>query len=365
MIAPIVALWRKVELWFWAHFFILLIALGAGTHRRRMSHNNGIAGRGTFRIVDDPEFPPTDFFEPGRSFIGRLRHASVAYMDDTMRAVRSASLKFANTDFASPFDLQMNTGDHCFFWNGRSFLEFAFSRHDDGGIEYERYYDKHGEGRISAASSLLRSPPHFDGLHFHSHTPFAWLAHDGKPRLARFQLLPENRRRQEPYQEPSWIAEVRDDPSKAFVLANQRALAEEHRSVNYLKDDWADRVRAGGVRYILQVQLHEVSADDSPEVRNPLWPWDESTHPYMDLATIEITEVFSPEESAWLGFEITNLPPSMALLPAASLDDYNSLNYFRKQSIWAIRARRAFTRLLGPQPPVPDDAPRNFNPKGM
>ena len=120
-----------------------------------------------------------------------------------------------------------------------------------------------------------------------------------------------------------------------------------------------------GVRYWLQIQFHEVSPADPPKIRNPLLPWDEATHPYVDLAHVEITEVHSPEESTWLAFEITNLPPSMALLPAKSLDHYNSLNYFRKQSSWAIRTRRLFTRLFGPHRPVPDDAPRNFNPQGM
>ena len=221
--APVKAAWQRFELWFWAHLFIVLIVLGAGT-RRRMSHNNGIAGRGTIRIVDDPRFPPIEFFEPGRVFPARLRHASVAYMDDAMRAVRSASLKFADSDFASPLDLQMNTGDFCFFWNGRSFMEFAFSRHESGGIQYTKYYAKHPKGRISAASALLRSPSRFDGLHFHSHTPFAWHARDGKLRYVRFQLIPDDRAQQVPYQDPAYIERMRAEPDQAATLSDQRAL---------------------------------------------------------------------------------------------------------------------------------------------
>ena len=30
----------------------------------------------------------------------------------------------------------MNTGDYCFFWNARSFVEFAFSRHEYQGFSY-------------------------------------------------------------------------------------------------------------------------------------------------------------------------------------------------------------------------------------
>ncbi len=359
------AVWQRSELWFWGKFFILLIALGAGTKRRRMSHNNGVAGRGTIRVVDAPDWPPTDFFEPGRVFPCRLRHASVAYLDDSMKAVRSASLKFADTDFASPLDIQMNTGDHCFFWNARSFLEFAFSRHDDGGIEYAQYYAKHPWGRISAASALIRHPSSFAQMYYHSHTPFGWQARDGKPRYVRFRLFPEDRGPMSGAVDPAFIELAAADPTLAPALANQRTLPDETRTVNYLKNEWRDRLQAGPVRYHLQIQLHEVTAADPADVRNPLMPWDQATHPYMDLATVEITEALTEADSAYMGFEITNLPSSMAILPATSMDDYNSLNYMRRQSIWAIRTRRAFTRLIGPHAAVPDNAPHNLDPKGM
>ena len=365
MTGPIVAGWRRVELWLWARLFIFMIVLGIGTRRRRMSHNNGIAGRGRLRIVDRPEIPPTDFFEPGKAFACRLRHGTVGYMDDAISEVRSASLKFADTDFESPLDIQMNTGEHCFFWNARSFLDFAFSRHEKGGIEYLSYYSRHPEGRMSAASAFARAPAHYDGMYFHSHTPFAWNARDGKPRYARFRLIPGDRAPQDPPIDPAYVARMRDDPAQAAVLADQRTLPAETRNVNYLKEDWAGRVAAGGIRYVLQVQLHEVSAADPPEVRNALMPWDQATHPYHDLAEVEIDEVLPPAESDRMAFEITNMPPSMGILPAISMDDYNSLNYFRKHSIWAIRTRRAFLRMLGPNEIVPDNAPRNMRPSGM
>ena len=359
------AAWQRFHLWFWGKFFIVLIALGAGTKRRRMSHNNGIAGRGTIRIVDHPQFPPTDFFEAGRTFPCRLRHASGAFMDDAMKTVRSGSLKFADTDFASPLDIQMNTGDYCFFWNARSFLEFAFSRHKHDGSEYLPYYQKYAQGRISAASSLIRDPSSFTQLYFHSHTPFAWNATDGKPRYVRFRLAPEDLGPMSGAPDPAFLARAESDPDLAPILADQKTLPDEPRSVNYLKNEWRDRVRERGARYHLQIQLHEVSPTDSPEIRNPLQPWDEATHPYFALATVTIDSTLSDHESSWMAFEVTNLPRSMGLLPATSLDDYNSLNYMRRQAILAIRVRWLFLKLFGYRPPVPDDAPHNKDPKGM
>lgn len=112
---------------------------------------------------------------------------------------------------------------------------------------------------------------------------------------------------------------------------------------------------AGPVHYILQAQFHEAKPDDSVEVLNSLEPWDDATHPYVDLATIEITETLPHEESDRMAFEISQLPPSMYILPAKSLDDYTSLNYMRRNSIWSIRMRWFMIWLFGIQKPIKDD----------
>jgi arachidonate 5-lipoxygenase len=349
------SLYRRFQLWFWGKFFIFLIAMGSGLRRRRMSHNNGIVGRGKLKIVDAPQFPACEFFEPGREFTIRLRHSSSGYMDDTMTPVRSASIKFTDSRFRSPFDLQMNTGHHCFFWNARSFLEFAFSRDEHEGIEYVKYHTKYGWGRKSAADSQIKNASSFTKLHYHSHTPFGFKAKDGIQRYIRFRLIPGDRSEQDPPFNPEYVKRAEADPGMALEVANQRSPDGETRNCNYMKNDWAERVKAGPVRYILQVQFHVVKPDDSVEILNPLEPWDEATHPYTDLATVEITETLSHEEQDRMAYEISNLPPCMHILPAKSLDDYNSLNYMRWNSIWAIRVRQLMTALFGVQKPIKDD----------
>ena len=61
----------------------------------------------------------------------------------------------------------------------------------------------------------------------------------------------------------------------------------------------------------------------------------------------EITELLRYKDQDRMAFEVTNMPRSMGLLPAKSMQDYNSLNYMRKQAIWAIRARWFFAMLFG------------------
>ena len=117
---------NKTILWFTAKFFALMITIFISFFgRARMSHNNGIAAKGKLRIVDDPKFPDHDFFKAGREFEARIRHGSAAFLDDAMNCIRSISVKFADTPFESPMDLEMNTGPVSLFWSAVSFLKFA------------------------------------------------------------------------------------------------------------------------------------------------------------------------------------------------------------------------------------------------
>ena len=88
-------------------------------------------------------------------------------------------------------------------------------------------------------------------------------------------------------------------------------------------------------------------------------PWDETIHPWLDLAAIDITEVLDWEESCRSTFEVTNMPKTLGVLPAHSIHDYNSLNYMRAHSGLAHRARLLNYRLFGCPPPIPDNDNRN------
>src|SRR6478609_5933709 len=99
-------IWRLIYNWLkatWHKFILWITSVGLGwglalflsfPHRYRMSHNNGIGARGRVKIVDHPEFPPHDFFEPGRVFPCRIRLASATFLDDAMNCIRSFSIKF-------------------------------------------------------------------------------------------------------------------------------------------------------------------------------------------------------------------------------------------------------------------------------
>ena len=59
----------------------------------------------------------------------------------------------------------------------------------------------------------------------------------------------------------------------------------------------------------------------------------------MELATVEIDEALSFDEMSWLTYEITHMPSSMSVLKAKDMEDFNSLNHMRIQSMLAIKSR--------------------------
>lgn len=96
-------------------------ALKALVTRQRGTHPKGVGAIGTVTVLDNPLLPKHEFFEEGRVFPLRLRHANLVRPDDAQLDVRAVSLKFADNDFESPFDLMMHTGEEAAFWNIVSF----------------------------------------------------------------------------------------------------------------------------------------------------------------------------------------------------------------------------------------------------
>lgn len=96
-------------------------ALKSLVTRQRGTHPRGVGAIGTVTVLDNPLLPEHEFFSAGRVFPLRLRHANLVRPDDSQLDVRGISLKFADTDFESPFDLMMHTGEEAAFWNIYSF----------------------------------------------------------------------------------------------------------------------------------------------------------------------------------------------------------------------------------------------------
>lgn len=338
-------------LWLYSGIFnALLLIIGSLRYRTRMSHNNGIAAVGYVRIVDQPQFPLHPFFEPGKTFSCRIRHAAASFLDDAMRVVRSMSIKFADTHLKSPFDLELNTGVVALFWSAASFLNFAKYKKTMYGIQYHQYYRNYPAGVRGAFAGLRRNPTSFSNLHYYCQTPFLYIAADKVKRYAKYRIIPA-----ENVPESGLL----DAEELKILPENQRVLPGETRPRNYLKEEYVKRLKQGPIRYKMQIQLHTASDDDSDEIFNCCKAWDEDAYPWMDLADIEIISALDWRESTLTVFTMKNMPKGLGVIPANSIFDYNSLNYMRRGSDLARKARVWAIRIFGCPPEIPDDDNRN------
>lgn len=340
----------RMILWIYAKFFALMIGIFLSFFsRQRMSHNNGIAGLGWLWIVDNPDIPDHDFFEKGRKFPVRIRHASATFLDDAMNCIRSVSLKFSHERFKSPFDIEMNTGQRSLFWSAASFLKFGKDRKEKWGVEYVEYNKKYPEGLDGAKKAVRRYASSFHNLRYYAKTPFLFIGKDGIKRYIKYRVIPFDKEKES----------GKEHGLVDWDVSNQRVLPTDTRGRNYLKYEYEDRVREKGAKYRLQVQLRMAQDDDDPEIFNNMVPWNKERFPWLDLAHFNIDKTLDWEESTRTTYSINNMPKSLGIIPANSIFDYNSLNYMRAHSEFARKMRWASYKVFGMVPAIPDNDNRN------
>lgn len=299
-----------------------VFAFGGTMGHGRATHRNGVGARGTATIVPNPQFPPHPFFQAGRVFPVQIRHATVSFPDDATLDVRSGSLKFSHESDESPLDLVMNTGETIAFWNIPSFINAtrAVNGGESGG---KRLVETSPDAAAGTIDSVRRAPDSFCQLTTFSKIVLGFTGTDGVRRLVRFRLLPEDRG------PDSGIPAGRDltEPWR------QQRIETETRPTDYLRNEFLSRFE-GGKKVIrhLQLQLHHpVPPDGSDPIYNGNQRWDPDTHPWMDLATVELTEPLTFEEVESLQFRVNRLPDGMDVPDARSIWDYTSLGYVRSR----------------------------------
>jgi arachidonate 5-lipoxygenase len=315
-----------------------------------MSHNNGIAGTGWLKILDNPDIPEHDFFKRGKQFDIRVRHGSATFLDDAMCVKRSCAIKFSNEYYKSPLDLELNTGKTSVFWSALSFLKFSFTRGEKNGVDWVKYNYRYPDGSMGAQTGGRRHATSFHNLHYHCMTPFLFIPKSGIKHYCKYKVRPF-----EDIEESG----INKDPDP-LNACNQRILPHESRGKNFLKNEYIQKIKNGTAKYKLQIQLRVASDDDDPEIFNNMKPWNENHYPYKDLAVFEVNKMLDWKESTKTTFSMKNMPKNLGVIPAKSIYDYNSLNYLRVVSDIARRARLFSYKLWGMVPPIPDNDDRNI-----
>lgn len=339
---------KRAQVTLYTAFICFGIAAQIFFSRRRMSHDNGVTAAGKLKFVDDPEFPAIDLFEPGQEIGCRVRHGPASTDDDAKLLVRGCSIKFDDNRGKSPLGLLMNTGECPLFNDIKSFLEFAkifnASAGPGGtqvqefrGVRWIPYMQKYPGSLAHWRGAMRRNPSTYSQLYYYSKMPQHFRAKDGKERYVKFRVVPGDRGPETGLLGP-------DDWRTPWYY---NRLPGETRSRNYLRKEFEERLEREPVVYWLQLQLHEWKEGDSRDLFDSYTIWDEATHPWMDVARIELDQLLTYEEDRLTVFTIKDRPKSMDLIAPKSLDDPNALNYLRKWAIWPRRARLLGQKVFG------------------
>ncbi|MEA5553080.1 catalase [Anabaena cylindrica UHCC 0172] len=330
--------WETILFFFYLIGAVLLFSLAAFKNKGRSTHKYGVGGIGTLKVVDLPEFPEHEFWQAGKVFPVQIRHGAVTFEDDAAMDLRSASLKLSDRPEKSPLDIIMNTGPRTFrdiieFWNFT--LASVRGKKEDEPVSSQglmAYCQSQPIFKEIFAETLRRAPESFSQMYYHSKLVNYFKAKDEKIRYVKYRLIPEDRGVDSGYisgkdWENPWL---------------QKRLPEETRAIDYLRQEYTERLSKQPVIFHLQLRLHEDIQGHKTEIFTQEREWSEETSPWLDLATVTIDRALSFEETEKLSFNIGRQPDSLGAVESFSAKDPNSINAARVRIYGLSLAIRSF-----------------------
>jgi len=313
-----------------------VVTLNSLVTRSRMSHENGIVTRGRLRVVDEPTFPRNEFFTPGAEFACRMRFGAASWKDDAKMVIRGAGLKLADERRTSPLDLLMNSGELAIFWSARTFVGFMKGTIAGRGKNWTPYLAAHPMAAAGGRDGMRRDPTSVGSIVYNSQTCFGLIDVDDTYHYVRYRLVP--------------LSFAPDGTPDADDLEHpwfQNPLPDETRDRNYLKDAVVEQLRDARIEFMLQIQPRRRPPGPDPQWVTAQYVWDETAHPWHDVARIELDEALDYEESMRTAFQLTNHTPCLPVPLGRSIDDPHTLSNLRIATDWAMRARLFSYRLRG------------------
>ncbi len=336
--------WDKFVLWLYMVVTGFVFGLAAFQKRGRSTHLYGVGGIGTLQVVDNPEFPEHEFWQGGRRWPVQIRHGTVSFEDDAAMDLRSAALKLSDQEEESPLDLVMNTGPRT-FTNMITFRDFTLASvrgRAEGEVTSSKglkaFCQSNPVMKEILAETMRRAPESFAQMYYDTKLVNYFKAKDGQLRYVKYRLIPGDRGID------SGVA-TGADWSAPWL---QNRLPEETRPTNYLRQEYLDRLTKAPVVYHLQLRLHEDTKNNRQEIFTQEKEWDQTSSPWLDLATVTIDKALSFEQTEKLSYNIGRQPNSLGIVEGHSILDPNSINTVRVRVYRLSRAIRYFTyRFLG------------------
>ncbi|XP_013388118.1 allene oxide synthase-lipoxygenase protein [Lingula anatina] len=277
------------------------------------TYHSSVGGAGFAVLSENLNIPENDFFKPGKVFPIRMRHANLFTDDDASCDFRLASLKFADEDGGGPLDLIFSTGRMPLFYNLAELekLDGALGKQEDG---FRKWLFERPINYWAAVDGMRRAPTSYSSQVYYNHFTYHMTFSDESTELVRFRLVPaadvsESGLLNEQQQKQAWVRERHSD------IGNRES---------YLSEEYESQVeKHGAVRWILQVQLHDVTELSG---YNPCELWDPVTHPWRNVADVFVTGILPAQFTDKMDFNIDNRPDILSFPEAKSVFDFKSAN---------------------------------------
>jgi acyl-CoA synthetase (AMP-forming)/AMP-acid ligase II/surfactin synthase thioesterase subunit/aryl carrier-like protein len=306
-------------------------ALMAGASPRRLFHPRATTLRGRLRVLAlvSPDLDATAIFSAGAEHPVIVRHANGVTDDDAAWDNRGATVRVLPAgrpeDLDAPvLDLLLTTGA-CF----TSATAADFVAWMAAGRAQREDLVRRSPHLGTAAWEMFRLPDAYNHVHYHSKVASRYRTVDGRELLVRYRLIDPERPEDGGLLEPDGLL----PPDRAERLSG------ETRSATFLHERLRGDMAAGGLRYLLQVQLrpHHEAALDATRA------WEE---PWLDRAELLLTEIVDDARIEPLTFNPANAPEPLGLVPATRSTEPASLNHLRS-IVYAAAAER---RMGAPAP---------------
>lgn len=284
--------------------------------RGRATHTHGVAARGSLVVTQNPQFPQNPLLKAGAKLDVVLRHGSVKGLrDDAIWDARGAALRILPDlePGQGSHDILMNTGEVFPTGTASAFFQwFAAS-------QAQRAQMVTADPTLAAAiADALRDADTFINLRYHSQVSFRFEDPNGQDMYVRYRLVPADDRPETGFVDPTKLEPGMDYVPRQFG---------DFRSTHFLRDDFRHRVRNGGVRYRLELQLHVILGDN--DALDCSRVWDPDVYPWMPVGEIVLDQIVPDEVAEKLRFSPGNTHKSLAWIPSEDPDDPASLNALR------------------------------------
>jgi hypothetical protein len=354
-----------------------LFAVGVGARGRL--EMAGSAGYGTSQ-----DWPPSEFFVPGRHLPVEMRFSNATQDDDASLDIRGCALRIGG-GATDRLDLLFATGEFSPYSTLLDFYRY---------LGHAMRPTTAAKGRLlceGLAAGRRRAPRSYADLSYYQQFVLEWATTDARCYLVRFRIIPEpapqlapqpasqpaSHPASQPASEPVAAPQLADPPrhqpgspdagspdagspgaEDLNAIGDPRRLPDETRSPDYLRQELTERLAGGvAIHWRLEAQFHEPLPMDTRDWYDASIEWE---LPWTLLARIVLDAPMSAGDSERQVFDPSRMPLSITVPRPGRFTDlfdpralasarFRMARVAARVRLWRLRIRQKVPRWLRPR----------------